>query len=176
MTIINKLYWILCRLGGGGANQEKLQKRLRDKGVSIGSNCRIFSNIDGPECYLISLGNNVTIATGVRLITHDNSISKPLPEFTDIFGRITICDNVFVGAFSTVLCGITIGENTIIAAGSVVCKSVPPNEVWGGVPAKKIGTIEDFRKRVKRFGINTANLNYEQKKQLLLNSDRLINK
>lgn len=144
--------------------------------MSIGKNCRIFSDIDGPECYLISLGNNVTIATGARLITHDNSISKVLPNFTDLFGRITIENNVFIGAFSTILCGVTIGSNSIVAAGSLVCKSIPPNEIWGGVPAKRIGAVSEFAVKMTPWGINTRGLSYEEKKELLLKTDRLITK
>ena len=156
--------------------QEELQVRLKAKGMKIGSNCRIFSNIDGPEAYLITLGDRVTIATGARLITHDNSISKPLPEFSDIFGRITIGDNTFIGAYSTVLCGVTIGDNVIVAAGSLVVKSIPSGEVWGGVPAKKIGMVKDFANKNKQFGICTRGLSYDEKKELLLNSEKLIRK
>lgn len=65
----------------------------RRKGVRIGINCAIYSPIITPESYLISIGDNVTIAPGVKFITHDNSISKILPEFTDVFGRINIGNN-----------------------------------------------------------------------------------
>lgn len=67
----------------------------RRKGVRIGINCAIYSPIITPESYLISIGDNVTIAPGVKFITHDNSISKILPEFTDVFGRINIGNNCF---------------------------------------------------------------------------------
>lgn len=157
-------------------SQREIQQSLRKKGMKIGDNCRIFSDIDGPECYLISLGNNVTIATGARLITHDNSISKVLPSYTDLFGRISLEDNVFIGAYSTILCGVTVGSNSIIAAGSPVCKSIPKNEIWGGVPAKRIGLISDFAIRMKPWGINTRGLSYEEKKGMLLNTDKLIKK
>ncbi len=157
-------------------NQEQLQDYLRSRGIEIGTGCRIFSNIDGPEAYLISLGNNVTIATGARLITHDNSISKILPQYTDIFGKIIVGDNCFIGAYSTVLCGVTIGKNSIIAAGAVVNKSIPSNEIWGGVPAKKIGDISEYCVRSAKYGLNTRGLSYDEKKSLLQNSDKLIRK
>ena len=157
--------------------QQEFQNKLRSKGVVIGTGCRIFSNIDGPECYLIEIGNNVTIATGARLITHDNSISKVFPgEFTDTFGRIKIGDNSFIGAFSTILCGVSIGENSIVGAGSLVVRSIPAGEVWGGIPAKKICNIQKFKESNEKYGISTKGMTYEEKKQFLLSSDRLISK
>lgn len=172
MNILSKIYSYIHK----PETQEQYQKRLKSLGVSIGYKCRIFSDIAGPEAYLITLGNNVTIATGAKLITHDNSISKPLPKFSDLFGRITIEDNCFIGAYSTILCGVTVGKDSIIGAGSLVCNSIPPGEIWGGVPAKKIGSVKDFADRNSGFGINTRGLSYEEKKTLLLNTDKLIKK
>lgn len=155
-------------------NQVKYQELLRSKGASIGQCCGIFSDIIGPETYLISIEDNVTIATGVRIITHDNAISKPCPEFTDLFGRVTVKKNSFVGAYSVLLPGVTIGENVIVAAGSVVTKSIPRGEVWGGVPAKKIGMVDEYADKQHNNGISTRGLSYEEKKELLLSSDKLI--
>ena len=53
---------------------------FRKKNIKIGENCNIYSNICTPEPYLISIGNNVTIAPGCRFITHDNSVSKVIPN------------------------------------------------------------------------------------------------
>lgn len=172
MNLLSKLYSIIHK----PETQVQYQNRLKSLGVKLGANCRIFSNIAGPEAYLISLGNNVTVATGVRLITHDNSISKPLPEFSDLFGRITIEDNCFIGAYSIILCGVTIGKNSIIGAGSLVVKSVPSGEIWGGVPAKKIGLVKDFANKNYNYGICTRGMSYEEKKELLLKSGRLLQK
>lgn len=171
MKLIDKI-----RLRRNPWNQELMQQKLREMGVTIGERCRIFSSLYGPECYLITLGDNVTIATGVKFVTHDNSISKPCPQHTDLFGRITIGNNCFIGAYSVLLPGVTIGDNAIVAAGSLVCKSVKTNEIWGGVPARKIGMVKDFADRMEPFGINTRGLSYEEKKQLLLSTDRLISK
>ena len=54
---------------------------------------------------------------------------------------VVIEDNVFVGAKCIILKGVTIGENSIVGAGSVVTKSVPPNQIWAGNPAKFIRKI-----------------------------------
>lgn len=84
------LKYLICK-----KNNRILVDFYRRKGVRIGINCAIYSPIITPESYLISIGDNVTIAPGVKFITHDNSISKILPEFTDVFGRINIGNNCF---------------------------------------------------------------------------------
>jgi acetyltransferase-like isoleucine patch superfamily enzyme len=56
--------------------------------------------------------------------------------------KVEVKDNVFIGAHSIILKGVTIGENSIIAAGSVVTKDVPPNQIWGGNPAHYIKDCE----------------------------------
>lgn len=105
------------------------------------------------------IGNNVCIAAGVNFITHDileymlNYRDKEL-KLPQYIGPIDIKDNVFIGANSTILYNVTIGENSIIAAGSVVTKNVPSNSVvWGG-PAKVIGNFDEFvEKRKKKYAL-----------------------
>lgn len=100
---------------------------------------------------LIKLHNNVNIAAGVTFITHDVSDNmlnntayihgEKLPEK---IGCIEIMDNVFIGANSTILYDVRIGSNVIIGAGSMVTRDIPDNSVAAGVPAKVIGTFDDF--------------------------------
>ena len=59
------------------------------------------------------------------------------------YGNIVLSDNVWIGANSTIIGGITIGKNAVVSAGSVVTKDIPPNTVVGGVPAKVIKTFDD---------------------------------
>lgn len=54
---------------------------------------------------------------------------------------VVIEDNVFIGARSIILKGVTIGENSIVGAGSVVTRSIPSNQIWGGNPAKFIRNL-----------------------------------
>jgi acetyltransferase-like isoleucine patch superfamily enzyme len=63
---------------------------------------------------------------------------------------IEIMDNVFIGCNSTILGGVTIGNNVVVAAGSVVTKDVPPNSVVAGNPAKVIESFDDYIN--KRYG------------------------
>ena len=61
------------------------------------------------------------------------------------YGRITVEDNVFIGKGTTILRGVTIGQNTVVGAKSLVNKSLEPNSVYAGVPAKRICSIYEFR-------------------------------
>lgn len=157
-------------------NHEYLIEYYRRHGVTIGKNCRIYSKILTPEPYLITIGNNVTISTNVTFLTHDNSICKVLPNFTDVFGKITIDDNCFIGANSTILPGVTLGNTTIVAAGSVVTKSFDGNVIIGGNPARIITDTDKYMKKVLPYAINTTGLSKEEKKELLLTTKKLIQK
>lgn len=74
--------------------------------------------------------------------------------------------------------GVTVGRGSLIASGSVVCKSVPDNEVWGGVPAKFICTVEDYIRRNLPFNLDTKGLSAEEKRSILLSlpDDKFIKK
>lgn len=92
-------------------------------------------------CYLdgrgkITIGDNVSISPEVHLITADHDINDP--NFKYKSSMISIMDFVWIGTRAIVLPGVKIGEGAVIAAGAVVNKNIPPYEVWGGVPAKKI--------------------------------------
>jgi acetyltransferase-like isoleucine patch superfamily enzyme len=66
------------------------------------------------------------------------NINIPIKDQKCIYTPITVEDDVWIGSGSVILGGVTIGKGAIVAAGAVVIKSVPPFEIWGGVPAKKI--------------------------------------
>lgn len=95
----------------------------------------------------ITIGNNVKIGGGTCLWTTDfHSLDPSIRRGSrDLENKrvlpIEICDNVFIGAKSIILKGVCIGENSIVGAGSVVTKSIPANEIWGGNPAKFIRKI-----------------------------------
>ncbi len=104
--------------------------------------------IDPSHCFLISIGNNVTMSINVTVLAHDASTEK-LIGYTKI-GQVHIGDNVFIGAGSIILPGVSIGDNSIIAAGSVVTHSIDANSVIGGNPAHYICNINDYRKKHKK--------------------------
>lgn len=117
---------------------------LTARGLKIGKNCSILAGvvIDGSHCWHIEIGNNVTLAPGVRILAHDASTKKHL-GYTRI-GKVKICDNVFIGAGSIVLPNVRIGTNSIIGAGSVVTRDIPDNTVAAGNPAKALYSLEYY--------------------------------
>lgn len=123
----------------------------RKLGVKIGEKVKFTGKMTfGSEPYLIEIGNHVLIA-GATFITHEGGhhvlvgLDPSLKDVTFGYGRIKVCDNVYIGHDCTILRGVTIGENTIIGACSLVNKSCEPNSVYAGVPAKRICSIEEFR-------------------------------
>jgi acetyltransferase-like isoleucine patch superfamily enzyme len=85
----------------------------------------------------LTIGDNVAIAYRVNLVMGSHDIFSP--SFAGITGPITIEDRVFVGAAATILLGVTLGEGSVVTAGSVVTKSVPPYSVVRGNPAQIVG-------------------------------------
>lgn len=100
------------------------------------------SIIDFWYAHLIELGDNVTIAPRVIILAHDASTKLTL-GYTKI-GKVTIGDNVFIGAGSIILPNVKIGNNVIIGAGSVISKDIPNNSVVAGNPAREISTYENY--------------------------------
>lgn len=112
--------------------------------MKIGANSHIYSNILTPESFLIEIGDNVTIGDRVDFVTHDNSISKISPDTINLFGKI-IGNNCFLGENSTYLYGVTLADNIIVAAESVVVDSFTTERIiiWGN-PAWVISTWDKF--------------------------------
>ena len=110
-------------------------------GVNIGENCRIYTRHFGSEPFLITICNDVTITSGVKFITHDGStwLARDDKGRRYKYQRIFIGSNVFVGVNSIIMPGVKIEDNVIVAAGSVVTKSIPSNSIVAGVPARIIG-------------------------------------
>ena len=112
---------------------------MKRKGVfhSMGDRVMITSRRIPLYAKLISIGNNVWMASGVEFITHDvthfmlNGI-KDDNKYTEKIGCIEIGNNVFIGADAKILYNVKVGDNVIIAAGALVNKDVPSNSVWGG--------------------------------------------
>lgn len=123
--------------------------------AQVGENCNICSH-----CLIendVRIGNNVTIKSGVQVwdgitiedhvqiganvsFTNDRYPRSKNPNW--LLERTMICKGASIGAGSTILCGITIGEKAMIGAGSVVTKDVPAGELWVGNPAKFVRKID----------------------------------
>lgn len=142
---------LFIKLFGGGyklAEFLKKKKYFKDQG----EHCYFCPWNFGTEPELISFGENVHIASGVTFINHDiaSFVFRYMDkenEYFDRRGEITIGDNVFIGTNSTILYDVNIGSNVIIGAGSLVNKDIPDGSVVAGVPARRIGDFEEYRKR-----------------------------
>nr|QGT51202.1 nodulation protein L [uncultured Firmicutes bacterium] len=112
------------------------------KNITVGKNVFINQNCTFMDRGGITIEDHVLIAPRVNLITINHTITPK--NRRDVYSKpIHICKNVWIGANVTVTQGVTIGENSIIAAGAVVTKDVPPNVIAAGVPAKVIKQIEN---------------------------------
>lgn len=145
------------------------EKYARHIGVRIGKDCFISTRELGGEPYLVTIGNHVQLTHGVSIHTHGGGhcVRNQYPDF-DIFGKVFIDDWAYIGAYSQIMPGVTIGKGALVAAGSIVTKSVAPHTVVGGNPARFICTTEEFYEKNKNLNIQTSGLSREQKKDLLL--------
>ncbi len=148
---------------GPNADSESYVKWLREIGAEIGDGTVVFDPrntiIDITRPYLINIGKNVQITSGVTILTHgyDWSVLKGLyGEVLGSAGEVVIGDNVFIGMHSTILKGVKIGKNCIIGANSLVNKDIPDGWVAAGNPAKPIIKIKDYYEKRKSEQFNEA--------------------
>lgn len=130
-------------------------EKLISMGMKVGKNFNRLHGVilDPGHCWLIEIGDNVTMAPNVHVLCHDAS-TKAFLNYTKI-GRVTIGDNVFVGAESVIMPGVTIGSNVVIGANSTVTHDVPDNTVVAGAPAKQICSLEEYLRK-ERERMKTA--------------------
>ena len=122
------------------------------QGLRAGRNISVGQGTSfGSEPYLITLQDNVRISGGVSFITHDGSVhtlrQREKYKELQLYGKIIVGENSFIGANATILPNVKIGKNCIVGACSLVTKSVPDDSVVVGIPAKIIGNTWDFAER-----------------------------
>lgn len=155
----------------------KSTKELIDIGLTVGENFKRAEKvlIDNSHCWLITIGDDVTLAPKVHILAHDASTKTAL-GYTRL-GTVNIGNNVFVGASSTILPGVDIGDNVVIGAGSIVSKDVPENSVVAGNPARFICSYNEYIDRKKSemeicpvfdesYTLRNPQLNDEMKKEM----------
>jgi acetyltransferase-like isoleucine patch superfamily enzyme len=132
-------------------NNSKLEERIYFKfdgiwqpgpNIIIGEYSFIGINTEFNIRKKIVIGDNCLIASGCKFIDHDHGFSSrkiPINMQCDGIELPIFLDNdVWLGVNVIILKGVTIGKGAIVAAGSIVNKSIPPYEIWAGVPARKI--------------------------------------
>ena len=137
------------------ANSKERAELMRDKFYFLGKNVELYTINFGTEPYLVSIHDNVIVAAGVNFVNHDVSVFNVARLLglrrgdIDKVGSIELFENCFIGASTILMPNSSVGKNSVIAAGSIVTKHVPDNEVWGGIPAKFIMTIAEYAKRLQ---------------------------
>jgi len=134
---------------------------LRRRGVVVGAGTEFFGRvmIDLTRPCLVEIGSNCVICHGVQVLTHGYDWSVLKWKYGDVLcssGKVTIEDNVFVGQCTIILQGTRVGRNTIVGAGSVVTKDVPPDSVAAGNPCRVIMSIDEYRQKRMREHVNEA--------------------
>ena len=145
--MLNKIILHLLKYVNYNAYAKKL-------GVKMGKDCRLLGRPNfGTEPYLVSLGNHVSISAGTVFLTHEGAhwvlkgLNPAKYNSTFGYGKIQVGNNVYIGYKVTLLRGITIGDNTIIGACSLVNKSLAGNGVYAGVPAKYICSLQQWEQK-----------------------------
>lgn len=149
---------------------EKKLAILRDRGLTIGEGCEILNGYElGTEPYLVSIGNNVRITGGAKIVTHDGGcwvLRKKYPELEncDLFGRVVIGDNCHIGMNAMIMPGVTIGRDCIVGACAVVTHDIPDGTVVAGVPARPICTVEEYRLKHAGEFLMTKHMSWDEKR------------
>lgn len=147
-----RLWWTICTaFTRGGKRRADYARKNKIYGY-VGENVSIQSRVIPIYSELIKFHNNIVVARNVDFCTHDvmhnvfnrMDIKSIDYKFSERIGCIEFKDNVFIGSNSVILYNTRIGPNVIIASGSVVVKDCEPNSVYAGVPAKKIGSFDEF--------------------------------
>ena len=147
--------------------------KARRLGVHIPDDCKLHGMPHwGSEPYLITIGKNVNLSGKVIFLTHDGSVHlfrKEMDVFAlNRFGRIVIHDNCFIGWGAVLLPGVSIGPNSIVAAGAVVVADVPPDTVVWGNPARPLMSTQAYKEKIveKSIELDRARYNSNRKEEL----------
>lgn len=159
---LNPYYFIL--------NKWSHEDYARKLGVNAGKNLHVYGNVSwGTEPWIITLGDNVHITSDCRFVTHDGAtlLFRNIEPTLELTRPIVVGNDVYIGARSTIMGGVTIGNKVIIGAGAVVTHDIPDNSVAVGVPAKVIKTADEYFEKAKKESLGLGNLKYEEKDKAL---------
>lgn len=124
-------------------------------GVNIGNNVKIYGSSNemfSTEPWIVHIGNDCHITKDVLFLTHDGgTLIFEKHEIQDFIltGKIVVGNNSYIGTRTIILPGVTIGDNCIIGAGSIVSKDIPDNSVAVGTPARVVNTKDGYLNKIK---------------------------
>ena len=111
--------------------------------IRVGRNVFVNQNCTFYDLGGLDIADDVMIGPNVSIITTGHPLQPTQRRSTTIGRPIVIERNVWIAANATIIGGVTVGENSVVAAGSVVTKDVPPNTLVAGNPARVIRSIGD---------------------------------
>jgi acetyltransferase-like isoleucine patch superfamily enzyme len=172
----NKVLSFLLRIKSYIDGQYKIKMDpvgyARSLGVKVGENVHFYAmstGMFGSEPWLITIGNNVHITSECQFATHDGGtliLRSEVPDL-ELTAPISIGNDVYIGLRSIILPGVNIGNRCIIAAGSVVSKSIPDNSVAAGVPARVLKTTDEYLEKAKKNSLHFGHLSARNKEREL---------
>lgn len=142
--------------------QLKRWQKLKSLGMKIGKGVNLPSStwIDIPHCFLISIGDNCGFGPQCLILAHDAMPNEYLDA--TCIGKVIIHESCHFGARTVILPGVEIGPNSIVGANSVVTKSIPPNSVASGNPAKVIMSLEEYLNKHRKKLKTHPNFEYKE--------------
>ncbi len=162
-SLIKKLFNYKKRRLWGVQSPQRFVNYLRNNGVVVGKRVNFrypkTVTIDMTRPLLIQLGDDLDINANFTIMTHDFStfvFRNYYKDFVPSSGEVKIGNNIYFGRNVTVLKGVSIGDNCIIGAGSLVTNSIPCNCVAAGVPCKVICSLDDYYKKRKKKSITES--------------------
>ena len=126
--------------------------RLRRSGAKVGKNVffgeGVYIELENAKC--LEIGDKVVLSAFTKIILHDSSLNN-VDNFEVLFGKVIIKKNAYIGAGSIILPGATIGENTIVGAGSLVKGELKSDSVYAGNPVRYIETLDKLKSKWKNI-------------------------
>lgn len=154
------------------ARLERRWRRLRALGMRIGYDVNLpaSTHIDVSHCFLISIGDHCGFGEECVILAHD----AQMDEFLDAgrIGRVVIHESCHIGVRTVILAGVEIGPRTIVGANSVVSKSLPPDSVCAGSPARVLCTLEEYLERHRNGVAAGPQFDYEKYSLQFLTPER----